>query len=159
MEGFETVAMTPRGEVDLVAVERVMNGSRCDLTAAEVSYLLWSLVVSLRDKPAANAAGKMHDAGDEHQSNPSWDRRIQSAADGLGVTAKGLSVRLSKHRTRWGFEIPPAFKTPGVKPGTRNGNSPVCYEGHARRQLPGGKWYGPTCHGAIQRRRREKAGA
>lgn len=159
MQGFDTVAMTPRGEVDLVAVERVMAGVRCDLTAAEVSFLLWTLVVSLRDKPAANSSGKMHDVGEVRQSAPSWDRRIQGAADGLGVTANQLSGRLSKHRERWGFEIPPAFKTPGVKPGTRNGNSPVCYEGHARRQLPGGKWYCPTCHGAIQRRRREKAGA
>jgi hypothetical protein len=155
MEGFDTVAVTPRGEVDLVAVERVMAGVPCDLTAAEVSYLLWSLVVSLRDKPAADGSGKMHDIGQVRQSAPSWDPRIQGAADGLGVTPRQLNGRLSKHRERWGFEIPPAWKMAGVKPGTRRGNSPVCYQGHARRQLPGGKWYCPRCHGAAQKRLKE----
>lgn len=100
---------TDRGDVDLVAVEAMMTGHRHRLNQAEASYLLTTLVRSLRDDPPDSGAGKMHDRGDQGPSNPSWDRRVQLAADGFGISAKAMYDRICKHKSRWGYELPRGY--------------------------------------------------
>jgi hypothetical protein len=98
---------TPRGDVDLVAVERVLAGTPCRLTEAETSYALTRLLRALRDKPAADSWVVGASGGFRHEG----DVRITLAALGFGNERKALIARLDKHRERYGYETAPERKT------------------------------------------------
>lgn len=97
MTSFLDLAVeTPRGLVDLVAVDRVLSGVPTVLTAAERSYALTQLARSLAERSADVGGGK-------------WNRhdpRILDAAAGFETTPELMRDRIQQHRNRHGLQLP-----------------------------------------------------
>lgn len=134
---------TERGEVDVVAVERVLAGIPTPLTAVERGYLLTMLVRSLDAKPAPVGYCL------------SIDPRIVLAAAGLETDPEALRDRYAMHKRRHGLDLPGKQAPRRARPDAIL--SPDCRRCGSPMPVGTMRKYGcRVCKTATARRRRER---